>query len=68
MRQNLQSFFDSLFDATSISCKIIANNGTILVESGLQDIWNIFQKFNIENKILADLQRKNTPTLNVMNS
>ncbi len=54
--KNLQSFFDSLFDATSISCKIIANNGTILVESGLQDIWNIFQKFNIENKILADLQ------------
>lgn len=54
--ENLQSFFDSLFDATNISCKIITNNGNALVESGLKDIWNTFQELNIENQILTDLQ------------
>ena len=53
--QNLQSFFDSLFDAAYISCKIIADNGNILVESGLKDIWNNFQRLNVENHILTDL-------------
>ena len=54
--ENLQSFFDSLFDATNISCKIITNNGNALIESGFKDIWNTFQKFNIENEILSDIQ------------
>lgn len=54
--ENLQSFFDSLFDATNISRKIITNNGNALIESGFKDIWNTFQKFNIENEILSDIQ------------
>ena len=60
-RQRTFRVFDSLFDATNISCKIITNNGNALIESGFKDIWNTFQKFNIENEILSDIQAgKNT--------
>lgn len=54
--KDLQSFFDSLFNATNISCKIIGNNESILVESGLTDIWTTFQRLNIENIILTDIK------------